>query len=161
MNWDELYYELDDADLVIDRKIGDLINWQGGLSRLVVHNLQSCQALGESIVPFGTKGVILLSGALFGESIPQIESLLKERLWSSVLIITATSGASHLILHGAESDFTVTEVFEQFLARATEWCGAETKLRAFGAPGLELFNFGEFGASKIVSVIDKQTPRLK
>ena len=78
-----------------------------------------------------------------------------------MLIITATSGASHLILHGAESDFTVTEVFEQFLARATEWCGGETKLRALGAPGLELFNFGDFGGRKVASVVDKQIPRLK
>ena len=78
----------------------------------------------------------------------------------SVLIVTSTSGASHLILHDAESDFTVTEVFEQFLSRANQWCGNEVKLQAMGAPALELFNFGSFGQNETFTVINKPTPRL-
>ena len=82
MNWDQLLYEFDDADLILDEKMGEMVTWHGGLSRLVTHNLQSCQELGSDISPFGTKGVLLLSGALFGENIKLVESLLKERLWS-------------------------------------------------------------------------------
>merc|ERR1712021_107039 len=124
--------------------MGELLTWQGGLNRLVAHGLQSCQALDGDIVPFGTRAVILLSSALFGTLLAQLESLLKEELWSNVLIVTATSGASHLILHGAEADFSVDEVFEQFLTRATTWCGANVKLRALGAPNLSCFEFGAF-----------------
>ena len=85
-------YELDDADLITDEVMGELITWHGGLNRLVgSHGLQSCQALNSDIVPFGTKAVILLSSALFGTILTQLESLLKEQLWSNILIITATS----------------------------------------------------------------------
>ena len=46
MDWDQLLYELDDADLITDSKMGEMIIWHGGLSRLVTHNLQSCQEQG-------------------------------------------------------------------------------------------------------------------
>ena len=124
--------------------------------------LKSFQAFNSDIVPFGTKAVILLSSALFGPVLTKLESLLKEQLWSNILIITATSGASHLILHGAEADFTVDEVFEQFKARATTWCGDEVKLRALGAPNLSCFEFGAFGPNEdeTFTVVAKPITRL-
>ena len=52
MDWDQLLYELDDADLITDSKMGEMIIWHGGLSRLVTHNLQSCQEQGYNFFNF-------------------------------------------------------------------------------------------------------------
>ncbi|XP_052789980.1 sec1 family domain-containing protein 2-like [Mya arenaria] len=122
--WEKVFSHVNRAVVFLDQGVGELLHWQGGLTRLLKAGASDVKEFSsfESGAESDKKAVFIVSGLLEGDNREIICDILQASNFQYVVVVVCQGSASHAFSMDGHTDED-PEFFNQVEERVLEWMG--------------------------------------
>ncbi|WAR31681.1 SCFD2-like protein [Mya arenaria] len=163
--WEKVFSHVNRAVVFLDQGVGELLHWQGGLTRLLKAGASDVKEFSsfESGAESDKKAVFIVSGLLEGDNREIICDILQASNFQYVVVVVCQGSASHAFSMDGHTDED-PEFFNQVEERVLEWMGNMTKTERasilFVDRSLDLAAVTSHTSESLMDRIQMMLPRL-